>query len=128
MKIKDFFFYIYYRTDQLYKKNTRSDGPVALFLALNISVVFNLFLQVANFLKAGPGDSSVPFMIVGDCAILFLTYTVVLIYKLRNRKIVNRAFSGFSKETPEERRKMGGKVIWYIVGSVLALVVTYVVA
>ena len=129
MKIRSFLTYFYFRVYELYKASSKSDGPVALIISLNISAVVNLLLYFYNLMIPMSGlEPLFLSMVVVDAALFLLTFISIEIYLARNRKPIGKQFEQFRKETTLERKRHG-KQIWVYIGfSVLALTITYIIS
>ena len=123
--MKNFFLYFHYRVYQLYDGTSRSDGPVGLFIALNLSLLLNIALRLSESGLKSIGTA----LILLDCILLFLISVIIaplLIYK--NKKYIFKKMDEFKKESALERRKNGRKIVLYIILSVLLLGLSFVKA
>jgi hypothetical protein len=119
-------YYFYYRTCQFNNSRHRSDAPPALFLALNLAAIFNYVTRSVIYLT-GSDLEVPPLLILVNGIILFIvTFGVMVLLGLNRRKITKR-MDDFKKE-PQERRERNGKfIIYYIVSSVVFVVLSYII-
>jgi hypothetical protein len=129
MNIRSFLIYFYFRVFELYKGPSRSDGPVALIISLNFSVVVNLLFLIFNlWVPLSPLKPLLLSMIISDCALFLITFCICKIYLYKNRKLIGKQFELFRKETIIERIKNARKIWLYMGLSILSLVITYVLS
>jgi hypothetical protein len=119
-------YYFYYRTCQYYNSPQRSDGPTGLLLALNLAAVFNFATRSVIYLTES--DVNVPplLLLVNGIILLIVTFGVMIMIGLNRRKISKRV-DNFKKE-PQERRERNGKyIIYYIIVSVVFVILSYII-
>lgn len=127
LNMYNFYSYLYYRIYQFYKGSMRSYGPLALFVSLNVSFIFNVFFRLLTMVfyssSSQPNGLDLIFADIFFMALSSIIVFPILIYS--KRKVINKKMDQFKKESPEERKKKGKEVAWYITLSVLGLVISY---
>jgi hypothetical protein len=123
-----FLTYVYYRSLNYYKLDYQATRPLRLGLPMNITTFVLIFLRINawNEVYLHPSGELAMAGIIIFGILALLTIFFVYIYLKVMKKSIDAKIEGFSRETPEERRRNGRKVLWYFILSPSLFVIALV--